>query len=636
MEPMGTRQLASAISHDTEQQQKRKKPLIVSYLQLIKNPPPDVTGVPAKNNRQILRLLNSRHPSIFPKEIEDCLQLLKKKTLFNHNSTTKAQRKQKIKRMLWLNDKLPTLVKDGKVYRGVELFAECIDESPVTEFLMLLSFDPSLATLWGVHYFLWGVSILKLGTKKHWDLYLERTNSMDIIGCCMMTEIGHGSNVLGLKTIAEYDHERRGFWVNSPDLTSCKCWIGGAAENATHGVGFFRLILEGKDYGVHPFALQIRGGDGKTVEGVETIDLGRKKGLNGVDNGIVKFTNLFIPYDCLLDHYCEIDADGAYHGKNGNKNSKTLIYKLMIQFIYGRKYIAIASEVGMMMITSLFYAYPPHSLPKPYFRRVAVSLTAESYALKFARKLISGKSKNDHWRVSIMKAIASEMNQKAIQQCIELYGLHPETQVISTLLNSYRADQDATLTYEGDNMLLYQLFAKFTLDKVKLWFDGLKKAKFQSWASLLNWALKKNKPRYILLYHCFQSAKWIGNRLERYRTNNEKYAEFCSTCQMEAINLAKMYGQFLILSKFREHIKSLERGEDKESFWRLYQIYAWSQVKQLTGEKGMDTEKHFAKLEHNIADLVARFGFNIEWMDAIVPPPHISHNYNDQNCRAKL
>ncbi len=73
-----------------------------------------------------------------------------------------------------------------------------------------------------------------------------------------MTEIGHGSNVRNVGTIAEYDAEKQEFVINTPDDSARKFWIGNSyigGNNTT--VVFARLLLKGKDYGVHAFVTKV-------------------------------------------------------------------------------------------------------------------------------------------------------------------------------------------------------------------------------------------------------------------------------------------------------------------------------------------------------------------------------------------
>lgn len=46
-----------------------------------------------------------------------------------------------------------------------------------------------------------------------------------------MTELGHGSNVMGIETTAVYDEESGEFVINTPCDTASKFWIGGAAQH---------------------------------------------------------------------------------------------------------------------------------------------------------------------------------------------------------------------------------------------------------------------------------------------------------------------------------------------------------------------------------------------------------------------
>ena len=56
-------------------------------------------------------------------------------------------------------------------------------------------------------------------------------DDLTLPGCFGMTELGHGSNVMGIQTEAEYDASRQQFVINTPHDEASKFWIGGAAQH---------------------------------------------------------------------------------------------------------------------------------------------------------------------------------------------------------------------------------------------------------------------------------------------------------------------------------------------------------------------------------------------------------------------
>lgn len=68
-------------------------------------------------------------------------------------------------------------------------------------------------------------------------------------------------------------------------------------------VVFAQLILPtGKSAGPHAFVVQIRDPvDHMPLPGIEIGDCGDKIGLQGVDNGWIKFTDFYIPKSALLN-----------------------------------------------------------------------------------------------------------------------------------------------------------------------------------------------------------------------------------------------------------------------------------------------------------------------------------------------
>lgn len=78
-----------------------------------------------------------------------------------------------------------------------------------------------------------------------------------ILGTYAQTELSHGSNVSRLETEAVFDEETDEFVLNTPSLTARKWWVGGLAKSCTHCILMARLKIKGKDWGVHPFILQV-------------------------------------------------------------------------------------------------------------------------------------------------------------------------------------------------------------------------------------------------------------------------------------------------------------------------------------------------------------------------------------------
>lgn len=79
-----------------------------------------------------------------------------------------------------------------------------------------------------------------------------------IIGTYVQTELGHGTFVRGLETTATFDDMTDEFIIHSPTLTSTKYWPSALGFSASHAVVMARLVIKGKDHGVHPFLVQIR------------------------------------------------------------------------------------------------------------------------------------------------------------------------------------------------------------------------------------------------------------------------------------------------------------------------------------------------------------------------------------------
>src|SRR5690606_30881214 len=85
---------------------------------------------------------------------------------------------------------------------------------------------------------------------------------------------------------------------------------------------FAKLIVDGKDYGVNAFLVPLRDPSGKVLPGVTIRDCGRKMGLNGVDNGIILFENVVIPYENMLDRFASVSEAGQFDSPISSDNRR--------------------------------------------------------------------------------------------------------------------------------------------------------------------------------------------------------------------------------------------------------------------------------------------------------------------------
>lgn len=147
-------------------------------------------------------------------------------------------------------------------------------------------YDWSLAVKFSLHMLTFGSAIYNSGSERHLK-YLPKIFNMDIFGCFAVTELSHGSNAKAIRTTAHYDPTTEEFIIHSPDFEAAKFWVGNMGKTATHAVVFAQLYTPGGQcHGLHSFVVQIR--NPKTLlpmPGVMVGDIGKKLGLNGVDNG---------------------------------------------------------------------------------------------------------------------------------------------------------------------------------------------------------------------------------------------------------------------------------------------------------------------------------------------------------------
>lgn len=170
---------------------------------------------------------------------------------------------------------------------------------------------------YAIHNSMFITSIREQCNDEQLKQWLPRAENWEIIGAYSQTELGHGSNVRGIETVAVWNTETKDFTIHSPTLTAAKWWNGSLGRTANHAIVIAQLLLpeNGKlrSYGPHQFIVQVR--DMKTnrpLEGIVIGDIGTKFGYSFMDNGYMLFKNFKVPHSALLAKYTQVSLDGKY------------------------------------------------------------------------------------------------------------------------------------------------------------------------------------------------------------------------------------------------------------------------------------------------------------------------------------
>lgn len=473
--------------------------------------------------------------------------------------------------------------------------------------------DLSLVIKFGVQFGLFGMSIYFLGTEKHHRQYLRDIGTLQLPGCFAMTETGHGSNVRGIETTATYDHTHRSFIVHTPNGPAQKEYIGNAACHGQLATVFAKLMLDGKDYGVNAFLVPIRDRSGAVLPGVSIRDCGRKMGLNGVDNGIISFDHVSIPYDNMLDRFAHVTEDGKFDSPISSDNRR--FFTMLGTLVGGRIGVPrsglSAAKSGLTI--AIRYAdqrrqFGPDGAPEVpilnyrQHQRRLMPLLADAYAMHFALRYVTDRflqrSEADIQEIEAMaaglKAVATWNTTATLQECRECCG--GRGYMSETRLDALKNDTDVFTTFEGDNTVLMQLVARSRLTEFKQEFSNMDLfGVFNYLAEQAKTTLTERNPLIVRTTdeqhlrdpefhlnafryrerHILASA---AKRLKRHIDDGMDSFDAFNVCQNHLLQVGFAYIDRIVLEQFIAAVERTEDSKCREVLSKLCTLYALNQL----------------------------------------------------------
>ena len=207
-------------------------------------------------------------------------------------------------------------------------------------------------------------NIKSLCTEQQQAYWLPKCADFSVVGCYAQTELGHGSNVRALETVATFVRgDGAGnpsyFDLHSPTLTATKFWPGTLGRTANHAMVVARLVDgDGVDRGVSNFIVPLR--DVKThqlLPGVLTGDIGPKIGYNNMDNGHCSFDHVKVPLENMPSRFATVDPITGKYRRVVTQNTESSSKVAYITMMQVRAMICQGASIGLAKACTIVIRY---------------------------------------------------------------------------------------------------------------------------------------------------------------------------------------------------------------------------------------------------------------------------------------
>ena len=455
-----------------------------------------------------------------------------------------------------------------------------------------------------------------LGSDKQVEEYLEPTLSEEIIGWYAQTEIGHGSDVQRLMTTAELDKKTQEFIINCPSVQAYKFWPGDLGLVATHAVIFARLIIDGNDFGVSAFIVQIR--DLKThrpLKGIEIGEIGPKLGYNLKDNGYLAFFNHRVSKNAIMSRYIDITEDGGLVLQGNPKvayATMMLIRVFLLKFGYEASFYSIFISMKYLLFRTQFRTLPNSDEERKLFnyqtsQRKLLPIMATAFANLFAYKkcftiydqMLDQIKNNKFGLMKELHSLCCGFKAYFMEECLanlkitrELCGAHgfSDYSGFEYLFEVWTPK----VTIEGDSYVMFQQTSREILKQYGKISKGNKaKRDFKYLNDIQNIIGQKldfsdlNNMETLLtilkassLYQLVKTSKLLGSH-----EDIPYIVKWNKMYLLDVVECARLHSIYSAATIFYEEIQECNiSNELKDSLVILCKIYAWDSIMKRSEE----------------------------------------------------
>jgi flavocytochrome c len=466
-------------------------------------------------------------------------------------------------------------------------------------------------------------TVIGQGTDEQVRFWLPKIYNFEITGSYAQTELGHGSNVRGLMTTAEYDSKTEEFVLNTPTLRSMKWWPGCLGKVATHVVLYAQLIIDGKEQGLHVFVLQIRDENHIPLKGVRLGDLGNKVGDNSNDTGFMILENVRIPRENMLSRYRTVNKEGKYVEvqKADSKVHYTTMMTTRASMVHTSaarlsqactiaiRYSAVREQGFVDTKSNVSYKTAERQILDHRIQQYRLlKQLSHAYALKFTgRWMIEQLQQLEGKQIGIIKntdllkeLAATSAGLKSLTTIIATDGVEDcrkccggNGYLLHSGIGALSQDYLWQVTAEGDFIILSLLTARHILKSIGKVFGGLKLQGIMEYFNVIGdpeFDLNKHRPspaksasdylnlNYLLSLFRFNSLDSNVTVASQFNTlvaeKNLTFEEAWNHCSKDLLKATWAHCYYIIMLNFINKVHEMKDSQIQKVLHRLAALFA--------------------------------------------------------------